>query len=268
MDSTTPTRTAAFFDLDKTVIARSSALAFTRPFYDGGLLTRRALLHSAIAQVQLLLISEPAEHVERLRQYLTQMCAGWEAATVRSIVAETLDDVVRPVIFTEAADLIAEHKAAGRDVVLISASGIEMVEPIGELLGVDLVRATILEIVDGHYSGAIEFYCYGQEKANAMRELAIEHGYDLADCYAYSDSATDLPMLEAAGHPAVVNPDRTLRAHAVEHDWEVLEFANPNPKTELPDPGPRGWTTLALAGIGAVAAAAAYRYAHRRHAAA
>ncbi|GAA4741968.1 HAD-IB family hydrolase [Gordonia alkaliphila] len=267
MDSTTPTRTAAFFDLDKTVIARSSALAFTRPFYDGGLLTRRALLHSAIAQVQLLLISEPAEHVDRLRQYLTQMCAGWEAATVRSIVAETLDDVVRPVIFTEAADLIAEHKAAGHDVVLVSASGIEMVEPIGELLGVDLVRATTLEIVDGHYSGAIEFYCYGQEKANAMRELALERGYDLADCYAYSDSATDLPMLEAAGHPAVVNPDRALRAHALKHDWEILEFANPAPKIEWHHPCPSGWT-LAIAGIGAVAAAAAYRYAHRRHAAA
>ncbi|MFC0313361.1 HAD family hydrolase [Gordonia phosphorivorans] len=268
MAPTTPPRTAAFFDLDKTVIARSSALAFTRPFYDGGLLTRRAMLRSAIAQLQLLLTSAPDEHVERLRRHVTQMCAGWEADTVRAIVAETLDDVVRPVIFSGATELIAQHKAAGRDVVLISASGIEMVEPIGELLGVDLVRATTMEVVDGHYSGEIEFYCFGEEKAHAMRDLAAERGYDLADCYAYSDSATDLPMLEAAGHRAVVNPDRTLRAHALEHDWEILDFPNPAPKVDWTHPGPGGWTTV-VAGVGALAAAAvAYRLVYQRHAAA
>lgn len=248
------------------MIARSSALAFTRHFYDGGLLTKRGMLRSAIAQLQFLLTSTHVDQVEKMRQHVTDMCTGWEAATVRSIVSETLDDVVRPVIFAEAAELIAEHKAAGRDIVLISASGLEMVEPIGELLGVDTVRATVMEIVDGRYSGEIELYCYGEEKAKAMRELADEHGYDLAECYAYSDSSTDIPMLEAAGHRAVVNPDKALRGYAVEHDWEILDFPNPAPIVDWSSPTTIGWTAAAAAGVGVIAAAAvAYGISHRRN---
>lgn len=251
-----PPRSAAFFDLDKTVIARSSALAFTRRFYDGGLLSKRTMLRSAIAQLQFLLTAAPEDHVERMRKHVTEMSAGWDAAAVRSIVTETLEDVVRPVIFTEAAALIAEHKAAGRDVVLISASGMEMVEPIGELLGADLVRATVMEVIDGRYSGQIEFYCYGEAKAQAMRELADERGYDLSQCYAYSDSATDIPMLTAAGNRAVVNPDKVLRAYAQEHDWEILDFPNPAPLVDWSSTTTRGWTAFA-AGVSALAVAAA-----------
>ncbi|WP_344786260.1 HAD-IB family hydrolase [Gordonia caeni] len=269
MAPTSPSRSAAFFDLDKTVIARSSALAFTRPFYDGGLLTRRALLRSTVAQLQLLLTSargDQADQVERLRKHVTDMCAGWDAETVRSIVSETLDEVVRPVIFSEAAALIAEHKAAGRDIVLISASGLEMVEPIGRLLGADLVRASVMEVIDGRYSGEIEFYCYGEEKATAMRRLAAERGYHLADSYAYSDSSTDIPMLEAAGHRAVVNPDKTLRTYAEEQGWPILDFPNPAPLVDWSSPATIGWTAVAAAGVSAVAAAAvAYGISHRRH---
>lgn len=247
------------------MIARSSTLAFTRPFYDGGLLTKRALLRSAVAQLQFVLTSAHENQVEKLRKHVTDMCAGWEAQTVRDIVSETLDDVVRPVIFTEAAALIAEHKAAGRDIVLISASGLEMVEPIGELLGADLVRASVMKVVDGRYSGEIEFYCYGEEKAKAMRELAGERGYDLADSYAYSDSSTDIPMLEAAGHQAVVNPDKTLRAYAEEQGWTILDFPNPAPMVDWSSTSTRGWTAVAAAGVSAVAAAAvAYGLSHRR----
>ncbi len=264
--STSPGRSAAFFDLDKTVIARSSALAFTRHFYDGGLLSKRGMLRSAIAQLQFVLTSDHTDQVEKMRQHVTDMCTGWEAATVSSIVTETLDDVVRPVIFTEAAELIAEHRAAGRDIILISASGMEMVEPIGAMLGVDTVRATRMEVVDGHYSGRIEFYCYGEEKARAMRELAEERGYDLAECYAYSDSSTDIPMLETAGHRAVVNPDKALRAHARAHDWDILDFPNPAPLVDWSSPATRGWTAAAAAGVGVIAAAAvAYGISHRRH---
>ncbi|MFZ2509479.1 MAG: HAD-IB family hydrolase [Gordonia sp. (in: high G+C Gram-positive bacteria)] len=262
MTSTSPARTAAFFDLDKTVIARSSALAFTRHFYEGGLLTKRAMLRSAIAQLQFLLTADPAHHVERMRKHVTDMSAGWEAATVRSIVTETLDDVVRPVIFIEAAALIAEHKAAGRDVVLISASGMEMVEPIGALLGVDLVRATEMALIDGHYSGEIKFYCYGEAKADVMRELADERGYNLTDCYAYSDSATDIPMLALAGHPAAVNPDKTLRSHAVDQGWEILDFPNPAPLVDWSSNTTRGWTAFAASVTVLAAAAATYGIVH------
>ena len=253
-----PTRIAAFFDLDKTVIARSSALAFTRPFYDGGLLPRRTMLRSAIAQLQFLLAAADADNVDRLRKHVTDMSAGWNAVQVRTIVAETLDEVVRPVVFPEALELIEQHKESGHDVVLISASGIEMVEPIGELLGVDIVRASVMRVVDGHYSGDLDFYCYGDEKATVVDELAAEHGYDLSRCYAYSDSVTDLPMLDAVGRPAVVNPDKALRKHAVESGWEILDFATPAAAARRPSPTLVGRTALCATGIGAITAAAVY----------
>src|SRR3712207_6785742 len=127
----------------------------------------------------------------------------------------------------EAADLIEEHRAAGREIVIVSSSGAEMVEPIGQLLGVDRVVATRMVTVDGRYTGEIDFYAYGENKAVAVRQVAAENGYDLADCYAYSDSITDLPMLAAVGHPTAVNPDRALRRAAAEHGWPVLEFSWP-----------------------------------------
>ncbi|WP_371865033.1 HAD family hydrolase [Gordonia spumicola] len=260
-----PTRIAAFFDLDKTVIARSSALAFTRPFYDGGLLTRRAMLRSAVAQLQFLLANADEDHVDKLRKHVTDMCTGWDADLVKSIVSETLDEVVRPVVFPEALELIRQHKDAGHDVVLVSASGIEMVEPIGDLLGVDIVRASRMRIVDGRYSGDLDFYCYGDEKATVVHELADEYGYDLSRSYAYSDSITDLPMLEAVGHPAVVNPDKPLRHHAEANLWEILDFDIPTTAAHRPSPTTVGiGTALCATGIGAIAAAVLYQRHHAR----
>ncbi|HEV7212886.1 MAG TPA: HAD-IB family hydrolase [Blastococcus sp.] len=221
------TRAAAFFDLDKTVIAKSSALAFGRPFFHGGLINRRAVLKSAYAQFVFSLAGADAQQMERLRAQLTSMVTGWDAGTVHEIVRETLHEVVEPLVYAEAADLIEAHRAAGREIVIVSSSGAEMVEPIGELLGADRVVATRMVTLDGRYTGEIEFYAYAEHKAVAMRAVADEGGYDLADCYAYSDSITDLPMLSAVGHPTVVNPDRGLRKAALERGWPVLQFSRP-----------------------------------------
>jgi phosphoserine phosphatase len=104
-----------------------------------------------------------------------------------------------------------------------------MVRPIGALLGVTDVIATRMSIVDGRYSGEVEFYAAGPSKAAGVRAMAAERGYDLAACYAYSDSSSDLPLLEVVGHPSAVNPDRALRRHAVENGWPILDFRNPIP---------------------------------------
>lgn len=218
---------AAFFDLDKTIIATSSATAFSRPFYAGGLITRRDVLRTAYAQFLFLLGRADADQTERLRAHLSAMVAGWEVAQVSSIVSETLHLHIEPTVYAEAVALIDEHHAAGRDVVVVSASGSEVVEPIAALLGADRVVATQMEVVDGRYTGGIAFYAYGPNKAAAVRRLAEEHGYDLDASYAYSDSVTDVPMLEAVGNAAVVNPDRSLRRLAVERGWDVLTFARP-----------------------------------------
>jgi phosphoserine phosphatase len=151
---------------------------------------------------------------------------------VHDVVAETLHELIDPLIYDDAAALIESHHAVGRDVVIVSSSGTEVVEPIGELLGADYVVATRMEVVDGRYTGTVEFYCAGPNKAVAMRALAERNGYDLADCYAYSDSYTDLPMLEAVGHPCAVNPDRALRREANTRGWPVLDFRRTVPLRE------------------------------------
>ncbi|GAA3820651.1 HAD-IB family hydrolase [Nocardioides panacisoli] len=252
-----PRRSAAFFDLDKTIIAKSSVLAFSKPFQAGGLISRQALLKSAYAQFVFMVGGADHDQVEKMRQFMSQLVAGWDVATVREIVAETLHNILEPLVYDEAVQLIEEHHLAGNDVVIVSTSGSEVVEPIGAMLGADRVIATRLEIVDGRYTGEIDYYAYGEEKASAVRDYAAEKGLDLADCYGYSDSITDLPMLEAVGHPHVVNPDKELRKVAAQRDWPVLVFVKPVAlQSRLPLP-PAKPTLAALAVGGVVAVGAA-----------
>ena len=220
-------RSAAFFDLDKTIIATSSAAAFSRPFYAGGLISRGAVLRSAYAHFLYMVGSADADQTERMRAHLSSLVTGWPVEQVSSIVAETLHQYIDPYVYSEAVGLIAGHHAAGRDVVVVSASGSELVEPIAAVLGADHVIATRMEVAEGRYTGLIDFYAYGENKALAITELAERLGYDLAESYAYSDSITDAPMLEVVGHGFAVNPDRTLRRLAAEKGWGVLTFNRP-----------------------------------------
>ncbi len=261
-------RAAAFFDLDKTVIAKSSALAFSKPFYRGGLINRRAVLRSAYAQFVYLTGGADADQIERMRKYLSELCAGWDVATVREIIAETLHDLIDPFIYEEAAQLIEEHRLAGRDVIIVSTSGSEVVEPIGEMLGADRVIATRMGVDDeGRYTGEIEFYAYGESKATAIAELAEADGIDLARSYAYSDSSTDIPMLSAVGHAFVVNPDRTLRKEALAQGWPVLSFNKPvSIRRGMPSISRPSTPVLAATAVAAavVTAASVYWFSSRR----
>lgn len=220
-------RTAAFFDLDKTIIATSSSMAFSKPFYDGGLVTRTHAIRTAYAQFLYLIGGADERQTSRLRDSLSDLIRGWEVATVKQIVAETLHEFINPVVYEEALTLIRRHQANGRDVVIVSASAADIVEPIAELLGADAVVASQLEVTKGFYTGDITFYAYGEAKAQAIKELAHKRGYDLARSYAYSDSITDEPMLNAVGHGFVINPDRALRRAAAYHGWGALTFRKP-----------------------------------------
>jgi phosphoserine phosphatase len=147
---------------------------------------------------------------------------------VAEIVEEALEQIVDPIIYAEAADLIDLHRAAGRSVVLVSASPAEIVVPLGRYLGADATIASRARVDEaGRYTGTMEFYAYGEYKAEAMRSLAERDGIDLSESYAYSDSYTDLPMLEAVGHPVAVNPDRVLARFAREHSYEITRFVQP-----------------------------------------
>jgi len=257
LGTVTAQRTAAFFDLDKTVIAKSSTLAFSKPFFDQGLLNRRAVLKSSYAQFLFLMSGADHDQMDRMRSYVTSMCAGWDVEQVKAIVNETLHDIVDPLVFAEAAELIADHRHCGRDVVIVSASGEEIVAPIARALGATHAMATRMVVEDGKYTGGVAFYCYGEAKTAAVRELAVHEGYPLEHCYAYSDSITDLPMLEAVGNPSVVNPDRALRKEAAARGWPVLTFSRPVPlRDRITTPSGAAVATTAALGISALAAGA------------
>ena len=225
--------TAAFFDLDKTILATSSSFAFARPFHKEGLIGATDVIRSAYAQFMFRASGANHDQMENMRDYMSSLIKGWDVATVQRIVNETLDEIIDPVVYFEALELIESHRAAGHDVIIVSSSGTEIV-----------------------------FYAYGEGKADAIRTLAEERGYDLDLCFAYSDSVTDLPMLQLVGNPIAVNPDDELRAVAEGQGWRIHDFAKP---VALQQRAQRTQAVAAGAGValGAVALGLTW-YARRR----
>ena len=216
---------AAFFDLDKTVIAKSSTLAFGRPLFKAGMLGRRALLRAAAGQTLYTLFGADHAQMQRARESMLELTKGWNRIEVEDLVQEALDEVVAPLVYAEALFLIDDHLREGRRVFIISASPIEIVRPLAHYIGVDEIIATRSKVDgEGRYTGELEFYAYGPGKAEEVERLAEREGIDLSRSYAYSDSATDLPLMEVVGHPVAVNPDKDLRKVAEEHSWPILEF--------------------------------------------
>jgi HAD superfamily hydrolase (TIGR01490 family) len=216
---------AAFFDLDKTIISRSSTLAFVPSFYRHGLINRSQAARGALAQLVFRAGGADHQQMERIKEQLSRLCRGWSVERVTEIVAANLAATIAPLVYAEARGLLDEHTQAGRDVIIVSTASQEMVGPIAAMLGASGIIATQMRHADGRYTGEVEFYAYGEGKAQRIRQLAVERGYDLAGCFAYSDSFTDLPMLEVVGHPHAVNPDRQLRRAALSRGWPVLAFA-------------------------------------------
>lgn len=227
---------AAFFDLDKTIVARSSPLAFGRSFFKEGLISRSWLLKSIYAQLMFHLMGADEEKMQKMQTEASRMTEGWEVEKVRRVVSEVLEEVISPLIYAEALDIIHDHREAGRLICIVSSSPEEIVEPLAALLGVDRFIASKPKIENGLYTGELEFYAYGEKKAAAIQKLAEEEGIDLGNSFAYSDSITDLPLLEAVGNPVAVNPDKDLRKVVTEKKWRTEAFRNPvSLRDRLPD---------------------------------
>jgi HAD superfamily hydrolase (TIGR01490 family) len=215
---------AAFFDLDRTLLRRSSALALAGSFRKRGIISRWQMARAAAWQ--LLFVARGASHesVRKVAEDGLRLLAGYTPEEMRELVAEAMEPILRPLIYAEPLRLVQEHHDRGEKVYIVSASLQEIVEAIAEDLGFDGALGTVVEVKDGKYTGLPERALHAQAKADCVRAVAEREGYDLAECTAYSDSHTDLPFLEIVGHPVAVNPDRALRRIAAARGWPVLEF--------------------------------------------
>lgn len=253
-------RAAAFFDLDRTLLRRSSALALAGSFREHGVIGRGQLAKAAAWQLLFAARGAGAETVRKASEDGMMILKGFRVDDLRAMVVAAMEPVLKPLVYSDPLELAAGHRERGESVYIVSATLQEIVEVLARELGFDGALGSTCEIVDGAYTGVSLRPCHGESKAAAVRELAELEGIDLAASTAYSDSHTDLPFLEAVGHPVVVNPDRELRRLAAERGWPVLQF------TELAYPAvPR--LRPALIGLPLVLGAGAAVWAARRRAA-
>lgn len=156
---------------------------------------------------------------------MLEVTRGWNGAHVSKLIGEALDEIIIPIIYKEAADLIKKHQDEGREVIIVSSAPIEIVQPLADHFKVNhCIATTVRRDLDGNFNGELELLAYGAQKPKAIRELAEKLNIDLAESYAYSDSFTDVPLLECVGHPVVVNPDRQLARYAHEQNWPITRF--------------------------------------------
>ncbi|WP_235984822.1 HAD family hydrolase [Actinomyces trachealis] len=244
-------RVAAYFDLDKTLLATSTTMALSTPMRRHGIISAVTLIRSVVTQLPYLLAGADEEQTTRMMSRLAAMSAGVERERVLEVVHQALPTSIEPAFYSEALEIVSGHHHAGHDVVVVSASIEEMVEPVARLVGADRCVATRMETENGVYTGRIERSLLHAEKLVALQEDAKQHGIDLARSWAYSDSISDLPMLEAVGHPVATNPDRELRAAAAERGWAVRDFTRPASQRHLPLPhlSPPSLPTVSLPAV-------------------
>ncbi len=150
---------------------------------------------------------------------------GKDATALKALAVDMFASYLRQKIFPEAISQIEEHKAQGDQVVLLTGSLNFIVQPIAEFLGADSVIAPELKEQDGIFTGRLTTEpLIGEQKAIAMKKFAEQEDIPLDICYAYSDSKSDLEMLESVGNPIAVNPSKGLRDHALESGWEIHEW--------------------------------------------
>lgn len=223
-------RGAAFFDLDRTLISGSSVFALGWAAYRHGMMPTRDLIDDAMKSITFVFRGASDEKAEGVKNRVLMAIEGVPVADMRAlgedIIPQLESDVRR-----EARGLVDLHHDAGRDTFIVSASPIEIVGDFAAAIGLTGGLGTVAEIRHGVYTGKLaEPFCYGEGKADAIRKLCRERGYDPRLCYAYTDSLSDLPMLEAVGHPIAVNPDRGLETVALQRGWPIVEFSRTRKK--------------------------------------
>ncbi|MCW2955876.1 MAG: serB 1 [Thermoleophilia bacterium] len=224
MTQPVPHAGAAFFDVDRTLLAGASGLHLARPLRSSGLITARQLARTMLIQLTFASKGSDDAQLDRFTEGVKDLMKGWDRETVVRVIEDQIEHRIRPMVYRDALDRIAQHRAAGMRVYAVSATMEEIIEPLAELMGLDGGVATKMEVVDGLFTGEILSPCHGAQKADRLRELAEQEGIDLAQSVAYSDSITDEQFLRAVGRAYAVNPDKKLRALAEAEGWGILRF--------------------------------------------
>jgi HAD superfamily hydrolase (TIGR01490 family) len=240
-------RAAAFFDLDKTLIEGSSAIHFGRAAYHRGLVSRRQLARDVWANVRFRLRGSTDEETGVLRDRILDSIAGQRIVDLARLTPEILSGIL-PRAYPEMLEVAWSHKDAGRSIYIVTAASQELADMVARVFLFDRGIGFRSERQDGFYTGRPDGpFTYREGKAEAIRQLAEREGYDLAECWAYSDSESDLPMLRVVGHPVAVNPDSELLRVARAEGWQVMTFDRLRRRLRI---------ALAAGGVAAVAAAA------------
>ncbi|WFE22049.1 HAD-IB family hydrolase [Solwaraspora sp. WMMD937] len=219
-------RAAAFFDVDNTMLRGASIYWLARGLAARNYFTTADLAQFAWRQARFrLLAAEHAGDMSHAREAALAFVAGWRVSDVERLTEEIFDELMASRIWPGSRALAQVHLDAGQRVWLVSAAPVEVGRVIAQRLGLTGALGTVAEVVDGTYTGRLAGeLMHGPAKAEAIVQLAAVEGLELARCSAYSDSANDLPMLTAVGHPVAVNPDTALRRQAREQGWQVRDF--------------------------------------------
>src|SRR3954463_2288764 len=219
-----PGRGAAFFDLDKTLMEGSSAFHFARASYNAGQLSRRQLARDVRDNIRFRVQGSTDEATDALRTRVYEAIAGRRVRDLARLTPTMLAGIL-PRVYPQMLDVAWRHQDAGRPVYIVTAASQEIAELLAHVLVFDGGIGARSEVRDGVYTGKPEGpFTYREGKAEAIRQVALEQGYDLTDSWAYSDSESDLPMLRVVGHPVAVNPDSELTRVAREEGWEIMRF--------------------------------------------
>jgi HAD superfamily hydrolase (TIGR01490 family) len=218
-------RAAAFFDLDKTLMAGSSGMQFARVATRHGIVGRRQLASWAVEHLRYRLRGTTDERTTEVLRVARELISGVPARSLERMNPEVMAAIL-PRVYPQMLDEVYAHQDAGRATFIVSAAGNGVVEPLAAVLGMDGGIGTSYEVDgDGAFTGRFDGpFVYGQGKVEAMEAFAAAHGIDLTESYAYSDSLSDLPMLRAVGHPVAVNPDPPLAEIAREEGWQTMRF--------------------------------------------
>lgn len=219
-------RRAAFFDVDNTMVRGSTLYFLGRGMYQRGFFTKADISRFVLANIRFRLTgTEKQEVIDRFQKAAQDFIGGHNVSEIKSVALEIYDEYVSPSLWEGTIKIAQEHLQAGNEVWLVTAAPEDMAKVIAERLGLTGAIGSKAEIIDGHYTGAMNGpLLHGREKASAIQELAVERGFKLEDCFAYSDSHNDLPLLQCVGNPSAINPDAILRIRALKERWPIHDF--------------------------------------------